>query len=490
MKTFTSVAQMKLAFLTAGQQVETTGYYAPGDGGQAKYLVKAPEVVDGFGNHELAGVTVAILQYAGPANVLQFGADPTGVVDSFGALNATQLQMQQNNGADIILPPGTYLSESQWVITAPPNKRSVVWGYGAEIITTGAIAAVALTGGDNTGGCTIYGLQVNHRGNVTATAGFDIYTSWNASLIDCSVECHDTGAGYAGYLLRNGNPADDNTGAFWTLLQHCQIRRRDSPDGTQPEAGVRLRGAANATTISACNLTGITAIHHTNEAGQVTVAGGLVVGNGTAFEDYTTAYHLEGVAASVIGGIRINNCRFEAGVTVFSLTGITSQPNNPPNFRENHITTTAGAYLNNPNSLYVQQGDTSVTPSIIPAEINNGARHIRSLSATHALELQPGGGNKGLLLQDQNGVTVAQLVWTGVATGSILKGVALDLQIQQLQALYFGSSAAISISKGVGTPEGVVTGPVGSLYMDSTGGAGTTLYVKETGVGNTGWVAK
>jgi hypothetical protein len=41
-----------------------------------------------------------------------------------------------------------------------------------------------------------------------------------------------------------------------------------------------------------------------------------------------------------------------------------------------------------------------------------------------------------------------------------------------------------------GSPEGVVTAPVGSIAHRSGGGAGTSVYVKETGTGNTGWVAK
>lgn len=43
---------------------------------------------------------------------------------------------------------------------------------------------------------------------------------------------------------------------------------------------------------------------------------------------------------------------------------------------------------------------------------------------------------------------------------------------------------------GTGSPEGVVTATVGSLYSRTDGGAGTSLYVKETGSGNTGWAAK
>ena len=46
------------------------------------------------------------------------------------------------------------------------------------------------------------------------------------------------------------------------------------------------------------------------------------------------------------------------------------------------------------------------------------------------------------------------------------------------------------ITGGVGSPETYITAPVGSMYLRSDGGAGTTLYVKESGSGNTGWVGK
>ena len=43
---------------------------------------------------------------------------------------------------------------------------------------------------------------------------------------------------------------------------------------------------------------------------------------------------------------------------------------------------------------------------------------------------------------------------------------------------------------GAGIPEGVVTAPIGSMYFNTSGGSATTLYVKESGAGNTGWVGK
>lgn len=51
-------------------------------------------------------------------------------------------------------------------------------------------------------------------------------------------------------------------------------------------------------------------------------------------------------------------------------------------------------------------------------------------------------------------------------------------------------AGAVIWTSGAGTPEGVVTAVVGSMYTRTDGGANTTLYVKESGTGNTGWTAK
>lgn len=49
---------------------------------------------------------------------------------------------------------------------------------------------------------------------------------------------------------------------------------------------------------------------------------------------------------------------------------------------------------------------------------------------------------------------------------------------------------AALVMSGTGSPEGVVTAPVGRLYLRTDGGAGTSMYIKESGTGNTGWVGK
>ena len=55
---------------------------------------------------------------------------------------------------------------------------------------------------------------------------------------------------------------------------------------------------------------------------------------------------------------------------------------------------------------------------------------------------------------------------------------------------YVGSNTGPFWRSDATSPEGVYAAPVGSIFSRTNGGAGTTFYVKESGTGNTGWVAK
>lgn len=46
-----------------------------------------------------------------------------------------------------------------------------------------------------------------------------------------------------------------------------------------------------------------------------------------------------------------------------------------------------------------------------------------------------------------------------------------------------------TLRSGTGTPEGAVTGSICDVYLRSNGSTDTTIYVKESGTGNTGWIA-
>lgn len=61
--------------------------------------------------------------------------------------------------------------------------------------------------------------------------------------------------------------------------------------------------------------------------------------------------------------------------------------------------------------------------------------------------------------------------------------------LRQLSQNISGDTESVRVYSGVGTPEGSVSAGVGSLYMRTDGGADTAVYRKETGSGNTGWIA-
>jgi len=56
--------------------------------------------------------------------------------------------------------------------------------------------------------------------------------------------------------------------------------------------------------------------------------------------------------------------------------------------------------------------------------------------------------------------------------------------------LWLNVAKTVGIFSGTGTPEGAVTASVGSTFHRTNGGALTSYYVKESGSGDTGWVAK
>jgi hypothetical protein len=80
------------------------------------------------------------------------------------------------------------------------------------------------------------------------------------------------------------------------------------------------------------------------------------------------------------------------------------------------------------------------------------------------------------------------LLLRGVSGGWVTLAVSDGAGIAAIQQLALNNGR--KVLSGTGTPEGVVTAPVGSLFLREDGGATTTLYVKTSGTGNTGWTAK
>lgn len=67
----------------------------------------------------------------------------------------------------------------------------------------------------------------------------------------------------------------------------------------------------------------------------------------------------------------------------------------------------------------------------------------------------------------------------------------LDIDKRLIQLLQFIIERSAYTHYYAGDPNGNVTGDIGDSCINTGGGAGTTLYIKESGNGtNTGWVGK
>ena len=89
----------------------------------------------------------------------------------------------------------------------------------------------------------------------------------------------------------------------------------------------------------------------------------------------------------------------------------------------------------------------------------------------------------------QNDFTRLQFGGTTSAFPSIKRS-ATALQVRLADDSNYAGMESLYSRYGSGSPEGVVTAPIGATYSRTDGGAGTSFYVKESGVGDTGWVAK
>ena len=96
-----------------------------------------------------------------------------------------------------------------------------------------------------------------------------------------------------------------------------------------------------------------------------------------------------------------------------------------------------------------------------------------------------------VLMQNFAGGDFGRLQFGGTdASFPAIKRSSATLQAVLANDTGFAPIQSLYIRFGAGTPEGSVAAPIGALYSRTDGGASTSLYVKESGTGNTGWVAK
>ena len=88
-----------------------------------------------------------------------------------------------------------------------------------------------------------------------------------------------------------------------------------------------------------------------------------------------------------------------------------------------------------------------------------------------------------------NQVNMSNLTEAKLSVGGVVIAKFQQTLMKWLMPQFIMNTSA-AIYAGSGSPNTVVTASPGSVYLNQSGGANVTLYIKESGVGNTGWVAK
>jgi hypothetical protein len=192
-------------------------------------------------------------------------------------------------------------------------------------------------------------------------------------------------------------------------------------------------------------------------------------------------------AAQTVGYVQFDNCSHQYAGNAIDIVGTVSnvgfvEVKNP------RFTVGITTKINNPNSvtakMYEGNNITKLTgmgtPTVYDTVDGNDITHKRTGDANTWLITN----NTGKTLTLGNGTAAAdaaikRLAISTAATAAI--ATSGPLAVQNTQA---------GIYSGTGTPEGVVTAAIGSMFMRTDGGAGTSHYIKESGTGNTGWIAK
>lgn len=141
---------------------------------------------------------------------------------------------------------------------------------------------------------------------------------------------------------------------------------------------------------------------------------------------------------------------------------------------------------------------------ILPLANGGTGTATGSITGTTALSFTAGGTNQAINLEPSGsgavvttktftaqGFNASQTGYFGIAQRGVLNcSASAAWEFKDSGFVNFAAVQSLYQRWGSGTPEGVVTAPVGAIYHRTNGGANTSFYVKESGTGNTGWVAK
>jgi len=213
----------------------------------------------------------------------------------------------------------------------------------------------------------------------------------------------------------------------------------------------------------------------------------------------------------VISGIEINNCfignyqndgikLLEDTITTVSITGCSfayiGQTAIKINSTNAHVSITGCNFRNCRSDADgggvvspVNSGTTIISNCIFTNDSPVAAWGI-IWAGIHNLGAVTGCSFENLSGGDVGGYTLSTFNDEYKQIGNVTDGVDGIRDIFGSAYVTVGIHSGPTLVSGSGTPEGNFAAPIGSIYMRTEGGADTSIYVKESGIGDVGWIAK
>jgi hypothetical protein len=386
----------------------------------------------------LTKVTYAMIEGA-LLNVLDYGAVGDGVANDAPAIQAA-ITAATASGKTLYFPTGTYLFNSKLTFTCSvlgENFPQVKLKAGGSALSTSDYA-VQVGGSGISRRMSMRNIYIEGDNTTTANNGLLFNSQWFSNHSNIWVR------GFYGYAIQIAEES------YWNVFEDI-MANFDGEGGTwvAPLVGIICLGSSGK---------GVTQSTFINIK-----ANGRNYGMEMRHCDQLQIINFDGQnagAALGIGGTSTN-------INVLSL------------YAEN---CTLGAVYNDSTSCMITGMSITGTPTKFVGAVDP---IYMEFAGTYAKQFKINKADNAmgytLVVNDSSEVLSLLSSRAGAAVRTFALGTDLNFSVNGTSAIF---------TSGSNSPEGVITAPVGSIYTRTNGSANTTLYVKESGSGNTGWVAK